>query len=404
MGSKTKALKRSDPQKKSRVTTPRLPRELERFTARFDAPARREIRRLMRQSSRLSDLAAVFPGAIYSLATRRGSADMRDEAIALIEQGAVLKTVARRLDLPMWLRKLPPEAFRGDLPALPRSDSFSRRIASRLPASPAESALWLESVSFAAQAAHEDFAVWVAEQAVFSEDGDARELFAVIAAYAWFSGQVLTWAHKLIVVPWRPEIAFDTALCAAKSWFNRMRLVCQLDEGVITDTWLEPGEANGYLFEPLLAQVEILDEAHAMQNCADQYAERLARDKCRLFSVRHMGSRVATLEIGPHPRETGVLAITQLKSRHNMPASVEVWQAAHAWLSQQSGIKRLPALGSAPERPLDLRAWKRLMEPYRRRVGAHWLPEKPGVQAFRALDVDMAELARRGAVTSWLFT
>ena len=86
-----------------------------------------------------------------------------------------------------------------------------------------------------------------------------------------------------------------------------------------------------------------------MQNCADQYADGLSRDKCRLFSVRCEGRRLATLEIGPHPRETGVLAIAQLKGRHNMPAAIEVWQAAHAWMSGQRGLKRLPQM-TVPER------------------------------------------------------
>ena len=199
-------------------------------------------------------------------------------------------------------------------------------------------------------------------------------------------------------------MALDTAVCAAKSWLNRMRLVLQLRRGVLSDPWLEPGEARGFSFVPLLDHETILAEAHAMQNCADQYAERLADDRCRLFSVRRDREHVATLEIGPHAREAGMLAITQLKARHNMAASLDVWQAAYAWLAAQSGLRRLPPR-IPPERALDNDLWTQLMAPYRRRTqGAAWLPEVATQAMFDRLNAEMADLARRGGVSSWLFT
>lgn len=381
-----------------------LPSDIEDFASRFAASERRNIRKLVRSTPRLAELALVFPGAAYALATARGPLAARKRAVVLVEEGAPLRSVARALDLPLWLRRLPPEAFLGPLPALPASEAFARRIANRLPVSIGESAFWLASVAFAARACHEDFALWLAEQPLYAEPGDAVRLFGVLAAYAWFSGVDASRAHELIVVPWRPEIAFDTALCAAKSWLNRLRLVLQLSPGVITDAWLVPGSAMGYAFIPLLDQRAVLDEAQAMQNCADQYAERIARDRCRLFSVRRNGVRAATLEIGPHPRETGVLAIVQLKSRHNMPAPVEVWRAAHAWLSAQDGLKRLPPMIAA-ERLLDAASWAEITRPYRLRMdGASWLPEMASHASFAELDVNLAELARRGCVSSWLFT
>lgn len=378
--------------------------EMDAFLDRFHVSVRRDVRRLARASPRLAELAIVFPAAVYAIATRRGPLAARQHALALIERGATLKAVARALDVPFWLRRLPPEAFAGPLPALPSSESFARRVANRLPASPAESAFWLASAAFAVRACHEDFALWLAEQSLFSEQGDPARLFGVLSAYAWFSTAETCRAHDLIVVPWRPEIAFDTALCAAKSWLNRLRLMLQLGEGVITDTWLSSGATMGYTFVPLVERRAILEEAQAMQNCADQYAERLARDKCRLFSIRRQGAHVATLEIGPHPRETGVLTITQLKARHNMPAPLEVWQAAHAWLATQSGLKRLPPM-MAPERPLSADTWNKLMQPYReQKEGAPWLPQVASQSSFAELDMELADLARRGCVSSWLFT
>lgn len=379
-------------------------RDLETLARRFEPSRRRAVRKLILSSPRLADLAAVFPGAIYLLAARRGSAARRRKALDLVERGAPLREVAQSLDLPFWLRRLPPEAFAGTVPSLPGTETFGRRVVNQLPTTPAESAFWLRSVAFGAKACDEYFALWIAAQPVYFEPGDPEHLFGLLAAYAWHSNAEPTRSQGLIGVPWRPEMAFDTAVCAAKSWLNRIRLVLQLREGAISDPWLTPGEVQGLTFQPLLEQAQILAEAHAMQNCADQYADRLARDKCRLFSIRRRGVRVATLEIGPHPREAGVLAISQLKARHNMPAATEVWQAAHAWLATQKDLRRHSS-ATPPLRPLDANAWDSLMSTYRgKKRGAPWLPLVASGETFAAIEADIADIARRGGITSWLFT
>lgn len=377
---------------------------LEDAIARFHGRRRPTVRRLALRSPRIADLATTFPAALHALASRHTTPKRREQAFALIEAGAQLREVAAALDLPLWLRRLPPEAFTAKLESVPRSDVFARRISNHLPTAPENSAFWLKSVLFGAEAADETFALWLAQQSVFIEHGNPEHLFALIAAYAMVSTGPPSRAKSLVVVPWRPEMAIDTAVCAAKSWLNRMRLVLQLRAGVLTDPWLQPGEARGYDFVPLLDDTEILAESHAMQNCADQYADRLARDKCRLFSIRRRGARMATLEIGPHPREAGVLAISQLKARHNLPATTEIWQAAHAWLGSQHDLKRA-TIGPAPDRPLDGAMWARLMAIYReQKNGAPWLPAQANKDTFQHIETGIADLARRAGITSWLFT
>lgn len=377
---------------------------LEGVLARFQSSRRPAIRRLAQTSHRVADLAVTYPAALYALASRHGTPKRRARALDLIEAGAQLRDVAAALDLPLWLRRLPPEAFTGKLGAFPRSDIFARRIANHLPTASEHSAFWLQSILFGARAADETFALWLAQQRVFVEPGNPEELFGIMAAYAAISTGPPSRAKSLVVVSWRPEMALDTAVCAAKSWLNRMRLVIQLPEGALTDSWLMAGDARGYDFIPLLDEGAILAEASAMQNCADQYADRLARDKCRLFSIRRRGVRIATLEIGPHPREAGVLAIAQLKARHNLPVTAEVWQAAHTWLGMQKDLKRA-TIGATPDRPLDTDVWKRLLADYRsRKCGAPWLPEHASKDTFAAIDSGIGELARRAGITSWLFT
>ncbi len=99
-----------------------------------------------------------------------------------------------------------------------------------------------------------------------------------------------------------------------------------------------------------------------------------------------------------------MLTITQLKARHNMPAPSEVWQGAYAWLAGQRDLRRVPVL-APPERALNADTWQSLMLPYRSsRSGAPWLPEPLSTAAFGALDANLCDLARRGGVSSWLFT
>ncbi|MGE0052909.1 MAG: hypothetical protein AB7S74_01755 [Hyphomicrobium sp.] len=376
----------------------------ERQILRFAPSVRREIRRLIRSSPRAGDLCDTFPGLLYALAARSGSAQSRLGALAAVDAGAPLKVVARTLGLPMWLRRLPPEAF-GDISGvLPQSAAFTRQIVHRLPRSTSESRTWLRSILFASEACGEEFAIWLAGQPLFADELDPRRALAILSAYAWHSGRPDTDAFKLIVVPWRPEIALDTALCAAKSWFNRIRLVLQLPSGALKDSWLEPRTVLGFSFEALLDADSLLKEAAAMHNCADQYAERIVRDRCRLFSVKRNGSRVATLEIGQHTREGGVLAINQLKARHNMAASSDVWQAAYGWMASQTGLRRLPPL-AMPESTWDQHAWWSLLAPYRNaHEGAPWFDPTASHLVFAGLDADLTDLARRGGVSSWLFT
>lgn len=380
-----------------------LPRRLSRQIARFDVAVRPAIRCLVREVPRAADLVDVFPALLYALASGHGSQTGRRRALELIDAGGPLKSVARHLEVPMWLRRLPPETFRGPLHAIPDSDGFSRRIVQRLPVRTAMAAAWLEAVCFAERAGTSEFALWIARQrpACFADRPEHR--LCLLAAYAWFSQRADTAAGRLIWSRWRPEVSLDTAVCAAKSWFNRIVLTVQLPDGSVLDPWLQPGSAGGFDIVPLIDSTGLLEEAGAMNNCADQYARQLVTDRCRLFSVRHKGAHVATLEMAPHQRERRALAVAQLKGRHNMPAPLEVWQAVYQWLAgQQALIRPLPSL----LRPTtsDQAIWQHLMAPYRAATGgAPWIPDQLAPDQIEQLDGGLARLADACEIRSWLF-
>ena len=281
--------------------------------------------------------------------------------------GAPLKSVARILGIPMWLRKLPPEAF-GVLSAdLPQSPAFSRQIAHRLPRDPKESKAWLKAVQFAAGACGEDFSVWLAGQPIFETDFDQTARSRCSPPTLGSRASRKRAPPSSLSCPGGPR-SRSTPPCARPRAGSTACASCCSSGRRLTDPWLKPGTALGYTFVPLISSQAILEEARAMHNCADQYAERLVRENCRLFSIRRDRLRIATLEIGPHAREGGVLAVTQLKARHNMAVSADVWQAAYAWMSSQAGLKRLPPIAT-PERSWDQPAWWAILAPYRNAHG-----------------------------------
>lgn len=386
----------------ARRAAQKLPEALSRQIARFALPVRAELRRLVRSTPRASELIEVFPAVAYALAIRHGGDAAADAGRRLVAEGAPLRAVAGALGLPMWLRRLPPEAFTTDLCDLPHEEAFARRVPARLPARAAEAADWLEAIRFASRAADTDFALWIARHRLHNRASVHCERLVLLASYAWHSTNPAHPASDLVWARWRPEMAPDTAICAAKSWFNRVLLCVRMPPGRALDPWLAPGAADGLAFVPLCDSDSVLREARAMRNCADQYAMPLINGRCRLFSVRRGEQHVATLEVIAHSREQGVLTIGQLKGPGNAPAPLDIWQAALRWLAAQPRLLQMPPI--APQPPVDALAWHDLLAPYRRqRGGAPWLPVVPEAAALADIEAGLAGLARDANIRSWLF-
>src|SRR5437660_5050467 len=83
-----------------------LERQLRRYHPRFQGA----VRALAMRHSRIADLAASFPGLLFALAVSRPGLDPA-RALARVVDGHALADVAAAADVPMWLRRLPPETF-----------------------------------------------------------------------------------------------------------------------------------------------------------------------------------------------------------------------------------------------------------------------------------------------------
>jgi hypothetical protein len=357
---------------------------LERQFKRYCPHHQGAVRALASRHSRIADLALSFPTLLFALAAPRHGFDPA-WPIARTIAGARLAEVAAAADVPMWLRRLPPEALVRPIGRLPDSKPFRLQIANHLP--PRKLApIWLGAVADAAELADDAFAIWIAREMVRDMRSVKLKRLRLVGLWAWFSGQPGTFAGSLMRKCWTPDIQFEAALAAADDWHDTILLYVNLGREPITDLWLRPAHVCGYDFRPLVSVSEIADEALAMSNCVRRYGEDVAHNRSRLWSVRKDGQRAATLDValcagGPLP------GVVQLKGAANSKAPFEVWWAARQWLNLHDLSRfdpKLKAWGSANP---DRATWLALWRPYwlAKRRFPEWLPLAPALTPFKRL-------------------
>lgn len=338
---------------------------------------------LASRHKRIADLALSFPTLLFALAAPRRGLDPA-WAIARTIAGAPLAEVAAAAGMPLWLRRLPPEALSRPIDRLPDSPSFRRQIANHLP-SRTLAPIWLPAVADAAELADVAFAIWIAREIVRDSRNVKLKRLRLVGLWAWFSDRPDTFAGSLIRKRWTPDVQFQAALSAADDWHDTLLLYVNLGREPITELWLRPAHVCGYDFQPLVSVSAIADEAMAMRNCVRTYGEDVAHNRSRLWSVRKEGQRVATLDLAfcfgdPLPH------VIQLKGAGNSKASFEVWWAARQWLNTQDLSRLDPKLKEWDTAPLDRATWISLWRPYwlAKRRFPDWLPLAPS-RAFKRL-------------------
>jgi hypothetical protein len=335
--------------------------------------------------SRIADLAASFPALLFALAVPRPGLDPAS-ALGRVIDGRGLAEVATAADVPMWLRKLPPEALARPIARLPDGELFRRQIANHLPRSPRLAPTWLQVVADVTELAHEPAAVWIARELVREPHRVKPARLRLISLWAWFSIQRAIFGRELINRPWTPDIRIGAALAAADDWRTTIDLHVNLGPQPINDMWLQAGRVAGYDFLPLNSISAITEEADAMRNCLRTYGYRLAYNRSRLWSVRRNGERVATLNVGWRFRDP-LPGIVELEAAANTNVSRELWWAARKWLHMHDLSKISIVQRGWDTAPLDRTTWLSLWRPYwlaKRRI-PEWLPIAPSRGALDAL-------------------
>ncbi|MEQ8825172.1 MAG: PcfJ domain-containing protein [Filomicrobium sp.] len=348
--------------------------ELEAQIQRFQRSARRRIRRLAHLSPRLADLVISFPAAAYVLATSAVAPDASGEAVRRVKDGRSLREVAEVLKLPLWLRRVPPEALIGAIGEIPNSEKFARQIANRIPQNPEFAQGWLNWVCFAGQAGHEDFALWIAAKKPLIGGRFLPQHIPLrpLAAYAWYSRQPAGAARNLIEKPWQPSMGFDTAVWAMQQWLD-----------AITATFVAkrprrgPGRykrrpASGLKMIPLRTGAQLREEGAMMCHCVGDYVGLVAQGECEIFSVRESEKRVATIEIRPRRKAHG-FQIIQIQGPHNSRVSGPVVEFVNTWVERYAVEPSAALEGIQDEYNIQPGSWDRLWQPYVAAKGAEGL-------------------------------
>jgi hypothetical protein len=366
---------------------------IERRLRRYSSSAQERVRAVAQRHRRLADLALSFRPLLFALALPRLGHDP-EPAIACVIEGRPLGEAAATAGIPLWLRKLPVDGLTQSLPALPAGKLFGRRIVNHLPRSPKRTTAWLAAVSDAAYWVNEPFAIWVArELATDGKTGNKAAGKTVqtdrlrrIGLWAWFSQHPDTDGHRLMETPWRVEMGFNAAHDAARTWLERVTLELSLGGRQVADPWLQPGPFDGHDFVPLDSAERIDQEASAMANCIRDYGYDVARDACRLWSIRRDGQRIANLDIRRY-RGQPLLHVSELKAGRNEPASIELWWLVARWLHRHDLATILPEPRKHRDTKPDAAAWRKLWRPYWRatRRIPMWLPLSPSWDAIWSL-------------------
>ena len=311
-------------------------------------------------SNELEDLADTFPALLFALVSGYGTAATREHTFELVATGASLREAADALGLPWWLRRLPPGAFAEPLPTFPLEPNFSQHIANLIPREERVLAIWLARVSHALETAGDAYALWLARQRDLVSPPE--DLFAFMAAWAWFSSRPGLLGHRLLRRPWTPAMSFKRAREELTAWRQRLRLIETLGPGIETP-WLADATAGGFDFVALRTVEDFIAESEALENCLDQYADQLHTGLTAVFSIRKGSRRVACVEIGLHDEEVSMPNIVQLRGVRNRRAPPEIWQATYSWLGGQR-LAPLSPMRHAP-RPLQrIEARRALWSPY----------------------------------------
>lgn len=334
----------------------------------FNAGYRPGINELTACSPSLEDLADAFPALLFALATGYGDATARMRAVQMILQGAPLKDVALALGLPWWLRKLPPNAFQAPLVDLPRDNDYTLRMASLVPTEASPAPQWLRLVSEAFVAGGRDFSLWIARHGIALSGAMPEQRLALLMAWAWAGAAPGHLAHSVVRAPWTPDMGIKRVLEEFTVWTQRIALLEWLGSGKLVP-WVPDAVHLGYTFTTLRTVEGFIAAAEALDNCLEQYADRLRSEACAVASITKGGRIVACVEIAPHANDPAMPAIVQLRGNRNRRASIDVWQAAYAWLGTQ------PLQGPTAERLVPPAAdrtetRRNLWEPYLRHLAA----------------------------------
>lgn len=334
-------------------------RRMRRLNA-FPQPYRKYVAGLTSCAPAVEDLADSFPALLFAMATGYSNVRRRQAAFEAVVAGHPLKVAAGCLELPLWLRRLPAQAFAQPLPVLPQDDEFTSAAVNRVPDLPRDATVWFERMAVGHRLIGREFALWSIREPRLLPPHTSDEDMQWLLAWGWASLNPGFGGNVLLRTPWSPSIGWKRARDEVAIWRKRIDLVGAL-AGTPRDPWFRDAALSGYDIVALRTVEDFVAESAAMENCLDQYAAHLAYGRIRIFSVRKDGRPIADVEVTLKPDDAASPCISQIRGPRNRRAPPAVWQVVHAWLGGQS----FRPLDTSPTSAQATReAFRRFWEPY----------------------------------------
>ena len=306
---------------------------LQARAATFHPRWRKPIADMARTSSIVADLADSHPALLFALTSGFADRTTRDRTIEALKCGAPLDVAAGLLGLPRWSRKLPASALCDPLPQFEMDADFSRRMANLLPTDPGQAGLWLRAVTEAQIAGGRNYTLWVARHGVALTSSLSEARRQLLHGWVWMADHPGEVGHALIRRPWSPDCGIKRVMDEFVAWMHRVSLAEWLGTGHLMP-WVPDAEVQGYTFHTLRTAQEYIYAAAALDNCLEQYADRLRLGNSVVVLISDITQPVACLELEPHDAELRLPSIKQLRSYKNRRVPAAVWQAVYAWLGR----------------------------------------------------------------------
>ncbi|MEM1370839.1 MAG: PcfJ domain-containing protein, partial [Pseudomonadota bacterium] len=325
------------------------------------------------------DLLFSFPAVAFAFVSGYGELGQRERAMRLVKSGTNLRAIAAALQLPFWMKRLPPEAFTQPFgSALPDGERFAKRIVCFIPEDRLQAAAWLSGVLMAHRLAGDDFACWLAanRRVALSEHRHRQAAIGLLAAFAWYSRHKQPQASALIGRRWSPQQKLSNSTRAALMWSHeivKFAAMRPIRRG--PGRYSRGNRTNGLVMVALRRPESLIEEGQLMNHCVASYIDDVARGDCLIFSLRRNGQRVATMEVVRSGARRQEARIEQLYGPSNSRVDRATYAAAKAWVAArqtgaQHSYRQQPLATVAvdevdtPETEIDVRRWVPLWQPY----------------------------------------
>jgi PcfJ-like protein len=292
-----------------------------RVARRFALPVRWLMYKAVVRSHRLLQLAESFPFLAYHVFCKL-SGQERDQAIAMVEDGAKLRDVAQLCGLPMRLRKIKPGAANYAPTALINRPELLDRMPSLLP----QQRRWLEDIPFdLLEHPDADYVAWVARN--WAQFDGRREI-----------ENIGDWARSKYQMgrPFMPTMSVHTVRQLSAQWHEDVE---QMKHGnkPFPEPWFAAETlVSGEDMVPITNSKELTDEGRAMHNCVATYADKIIRGSVYIYSLRKGDQRIATIEL--RREASGRVVFGQIRGPCNAP--VKTSPGIFRWLASQNALAR----------------------------------------------------------------